>query len=825
MIQRNIVTYRALFLAPLICFLFAVTTQTQSAQQPAMYAPNVSFQQSSAFPFLANDVEGTPSSSQTPGQQETASHTKPMQGELQKPTFSDEKEKEHANIYLNFDNVSLASIVNYMSEQKKINLLPHKDIEAVKVSLSTRKPLTLERAWNVMLTLLEMNGFSIIKVTTKKGGDLYRVVSNKENGQVPLPTYSSATGTEPESLPDTDIVIRYIYFFKNIKVDMAQNVLSRMLDEGAILANNNLNVMIIKEKSMNIKAAMKIAKELDDGGLREAIEMIPLTWVGAETIEKLFKDILAATGDDNKTIKFNTLGQNESTYFSSTTKIYSEPAKNIIILLGNKKNIDRIREFIYKNIDVPIDAAESRLHIKEIRYAKAEDIAPLLQSIIQVKTSSEKATVAEGGYKVFEDVIITSEKADVDQQTGRGGGNRLIVACNREDWKRLEEFIEKIDKPQPQVAIEVMLINVNLSQDKELGAQEWGLKGKMPKGLAAENGLEFLNLSAGKKGTTTASTYLDFAESKNNNPLGLGDNSTFFATLGRAGTSTVKDNIWSIIRGRYYLDNSHIISQPSVVANNNQECIVDMVDQRLVDGGLDSQKGELARVTKENFSAHNSIKLTPRINYSGVIDLKIEVALEEIGSDASTKIARTLSTKASMATGEVLVLGGLTSSRLVETIYKTPILGDIPIIGLLFRNKIKTKTENNLYIFIRPSIIRPRFEGNPDEYTQLKLDYAKYQIMKNDTYSTEKDPIQRWFFKPTNLSIKQKVEDYKQGVLRPVDEFAYGMHQPKSVNIQEDPYFKGSEDVERFKRRREERKKRDAERAAQPDMGSGQQAS
>jgi len=754
-----------------------------------MLTPDVSFQQTSTLPFLASD---TPVPT---GQQ-------PVVGQVQTPSTPGEKKDkdDDANIYLNFDNASLASIVNYMGEQKKINLLPHKDLEGVKVCLSTRKPLTLERAWNVMLTLLEMNGFSMIKVTTKKGGDLYRIVLNRENGQTPLPTYSSATGTEPEQLPDTDIAIRYVYFFKNIKAEMAQSIISRMLDDGAIIVNNTLNLVIIKEKSLSIKAAMKIAKELDSGGLREAIEMIPLTWVSAETVEKLFKDILSPNGEDNnKTIKFNTFGQTESNYFSSSTKIYPEPVKNMVILLGDKKHIDKIREFIYKNIDVPIDTAESRLHIKEIRYAKAEDIAPLLQDIIKLKTTSDKSAVAEGGYKVFEDVIVSAERADTDQQTGRGGGNRLIVACNKEDWKRLESFIEKIDKPQPQVAIEVMLVNVELSQDKELGAQEWGWMGKMPKGLASVNGLEFLNYSsAAKTQTAPGNNYMQFAQD-----LYQGE---FCATLG----SPQKSNIWSIILGYFNTQNSHVIAQPSVVANNNQPCIVNMSTNYLVDGPLATSKGELSQVQKVNFTASNSIQITPRINHSDVVDLKIDISYEDLAGDIMSKTIRKMSTKASMATGEVLVLGGLTKSDLTESLYKTPILGDIPIIGNLFKSRVKKKVESNLYIFIRPSIIHPRFEGNPDEYTQLKLDYAKYQIMKNDSYVTEKDPIQRWFFKPSNTTVKQKLADYAQGVLRPIDNYAYGMRQPKSVNIQEDPYFKSSDDLERFKQRREERRRRQA---------------
>ena len=98
-------------------------------------------------------------------------------------------------------------------------------------------------------------------------------------------------------------------------------------------------------------------------------------------------------------------------------------------------------------------------------------------------------------------------------------------------------------------------------------------------------------------------------------------------------------------------------------------------------------------------------------------------------------------------------------------------------------------------------MIKPNFDGAPDEYTQLKLDYAKYQMIKNDNYSKEQDPVQRWFFKPTNHSIKDTLADARNGVFRPIDNFTYGRSQPKTVDIRHDPYFRASATIEKNKKR------------------------
>jgi len=707
------------------------------------------------------------------------------------------KEPQEANIYLNFDGVSLASVVNYIGEQRKINLIPSKDanLENAKVTLSTRTPLTFDRAWDAMLTLLEMNSFSMIKV-----GDAYRIVSSPNNGQEPLPIYTSTSGTQPEDLPDNDMVIRYAYFLKNIKTDTAHTILAKMTDEKNLVEQKDLNVVIIKDKSINIKSAFKIIKALDMGGLSENIQIVPLTWANSDTVQKLFSDVLGSSGDD-RVIRFAPTNKEGMQYFSSNTRIFSEPIKNSLILLGTQKNLDKIKDFVSKYIDVPIDDAESRLHVKEIRYLVATDVKTILDDLVKPAASSggsKGSLVVEGGFKNFEDVIISAEAAD-DGSSGtskRGTGNRIIVACNRDDWRRLEEFVDTIDKPQPQVAIEVMVVDVTNSQAKGLGAQMFNIRGKP---VAHNVNANFANLSNSTADTNSSDPYEKqfFTPPSGQLLQNIGNDlqtQASWMTLGNAANN----NLWAIIQAQFNISNSQIVSQPYVVTNNHQPCEVTVKNTQVVPGGLDLTKSLTPVQKQQTIEASTSIKLTPHINLVGLIDLEIVVDISQFVPNtdqggAPTITKRGLTTKSTMATGEVLALGGLTVSDLTEGIWKTPILGDIPFIGSLFKYKTKNKTETNLYIFLRPSIIKPRFEGAPDEYTQLKLDYAKYQLMKNDLYVHDTDPIQRWFFKPTNHTIKEKLDDAARGILRPVDDFAYGKNRPKSVAITDDPYFASSE--------------------------------
>ena len=708
---------------------------------------------------------------------------------------------ETANIFLNFANTSLASILNYLGEQKKINIIPHKDLDGINVTLSTCNALTLTQAWDVMLTLMDANNFSLVSV-----GSMYRVVPAAEVGAQPLPTHTS-NNMPPDSLPETSNVIRYTYFLQNMKTDAAKSILGKMIDEKNIIENQTLNALIIKDTAINLRSALKIIKELDQGGLREAIEIVPLRWVNADTVADLFnKSIISGGGDDSSSsriIRFSgASSQKEAQYFAPGTKILSEPISNKLILLGKQNSIDRIKEFVAKYIDVSIDNAQSRLHVKELKYAQADKLKPLLDNI--VKPANDKALVIEGGYKAFEDVIISAEAADEAGSAGRGSGNRLIIAANRDDWFRLESFIDQLDKPQPQVAIEVMVVDVGIEQSKQLGAQIFNLKGKP---IGKNLNIEFLNLSA----TSRIASTVDLAATAATPPyLGMLSDATTGITLGKdgaLGTANPAGNIWGVVRATFNIQNSQVVSQPYLITNNNQKCNFTLNECRVVPGKLDTSTTTAVR-KNEPVNAKTFVEITPHINLEGIVDMDIQVSVAEFvpggSADAPTKNEREIKTKTSLAIGEVLILGGLTFSKQSDVVYKTPILGDIPFISSLFKNKTKGKSESNLYAFIRPSLIKPRFEGTPDEYTQLKLDYAKYQVMKNDTYTQDKDPIQRWFFKPSNQTIKNRIADAANGVLRPIDNYTYGRARPRSVNIAEDPYFKVSESIERAKERRKQ---------------------
>lgn len=712
--------------------------------------------------------------------------TTAVSNKKEEPKIIQEKTQEKPNeIFLNFENATLSSVVNYLTEIKKINYIPNSALDSINVTLTTRNALSIDKAWDILLTLLDINNFTMInkKINNKL---IYSIVPKPSNGKEPLPAYSSGTGTQPEDLPDSDLTIRYIYFLKNIKAGTVQSILNPLLEPNAVQINQDLEALIITEKCNNIKAAMKIIKELDLGGLRESIKILKLDYANAQDIKDKFDTLIPR--EDNKSIRFITAGaKKQATYFSSGTKIFVEPRRNSLILLGTEKSLQKVIAFIKKYIDIDLEGGDSSLHIKDIRYAKAPELATVLNNFVQMvgsQATGEGKTVQVGEYKLLENVVII---ADQEAEGGaKGGGNRLVVACNKEDWKKINHLIDKLDRPQPQVAFEVMIVDITLGDSKQFWSQFKPKKEVQGKDLGA--GINFYTFNTydkqpGKMGDVIL--YSDETDKKDQR-----SNLTF----GKP------NNLWSMIQTYFNTNNINVITQPFIVANNNKVCNV-KIDQNIqFQGQLSGTMGTESVRNQVYQSAITEVTLTPKINLEGTINLQVHVSVQDFQSlliDNPARNYRNLDNFVNIQSGEVLVLGGITKTTVSEEVYKTPILGDIPIIGNLFKSKSQSNSKTNLYIFIRPSIIKPRFDGFPDEYTQLKIDYAKYQTMNAESSFKEKDPIQRWFFAPSDQSTREKIKDINKGIYRPIDNYTFGYNQPKEVNIKKDPYFKAEENIEK----------------------------
>lgn len=679
---------------------------------------------------------------------------------------------EEKNIYLNFENTDLAHFVNYMAELKKINLIPDKSLESAKVSLTIRDPLNLEGAWNIFLTVLEMANFSIIKV-----GDVYKVVAKDQKLKQPLPAYINVPS---ETLPDSDLLIRYVTFLENINVESIQELIKSMLSAThGLIVQPDVNGLIITDKSYNIKAASKIIQELDQAGQPEAVVVLRLKQANAPEVRDLLASLISKQ-DGGPLARL--LGRVEGTkeYFPPGTKIIAEERTNSLILLGAPGPIAKIEKFVTENIDTELKGIDSPLHIYELQHTNAEQIATVLKTVVEAPQGgagqqASKYGAVRGGVKYFKSMII-----EVDKE-----GNRLIISStDKQDWKMLKKTIKDLDKPQPQVALETLIVSINSIDMKNLG----GMMRDKKTGILGRN-IDFQTTPIG----STPSILTNPPNTSGGTNVSLLGNLlnqlalTQGATLLSIGKST---NIWAVFNAVKSITNASVLSQPFVTVGNKAQANV-VVGQTLrilnEQGATESGFGEV--------KAETTLQVQPQINLDGIVRLAIDTKIEnfdDVKAGNGNKSTKHVKTDVTIADGQVLILGGFVSTQVSDIAQKTPLFSDLPILGWFFKNQQRTVTKNYVFVFMSPTIIKPREKPGMQLYTKMKLHDATDQIEKTVITTKTKDPIFNWFFNPKSENYSHKVIDY-----------ANARYQPTSVDIQNDPYYRTQTNRESMQREKE----------------------
>lgn len=672
-------------------------------------------------------------------------------------------EVDSREFFLNFENSSLSTLINYVGDLMNYTIIPDKGIEGSKVSLQVREPLNKAGVWNVFLTLLDMANFAIVEID-----GIYKIISRDAKHTEPLPAYINVS---LENLPDSDVTIRYVTTLRNIPVSEVSDLLASLLStQSKIIPQSSLNGFIISDKSNNIKSAMRIIQELDQSGLQEQVVVIPLKKVNAADAKQII-DSLRSSGENNTLSRlFGKNAEQSIDYFSPSTKIIAEDRRNLLILLGNIKSIRKIEDFVKEHIDTTLKGTKSPFRIYEFQHADASQICQILKDTVNTQPDSSAGQQAakyggiRNGVKYFKPMSFQADTF----------GNRLIVTCvDDQDWELLKKTIQDLDKPQPQVAIETFIVTISSSENKQLGGQ---IRNKKHNQLL--NGVDFQ--SAGptifeqvglSPGGTNASILGNLI-----NALGtIGQGTTVF-TLGKPA-----DGMWGIFQALQTLSNTSILQKPFLTVANRVTASINVGSTQQVPSSTavtDSGNGPTGYT---QLQVGSNLSFTPQINTDGIITMKVDTNLSQVGASNQYGIGTTtkvLKTSVSVASGQVLVLGGFVETNVTENNNETPLLSKIPVLGWMFKNKKREVSKDYIFYFICPTIIKPRTEPGVELYTKIKLHQATENVQKCSDVANGKDVIHNWFFNRSGENYHHKVVD-----------FANARYQPTTVDIQNDPFY------------------------------------
>ncbi len=669
-------------------------------------------------------------------------------------------EAEEPSIEFHFENADLEMLINQISELFDVTFVADdsitpmlqnaKSIRGNKISFKTQSPLTKREAWNLFLTFLDISGFTVISEASPR---IKRIVTLDAAKRSPLPAY---IGVPAAALPNSDEIVRFVYFVENADLKTIAPVVDALRSPTAQLTLlQDMKGFLLTDKSYNIKSLMNIIKELDRITMPQAMSVLKLKRADANQVAELYKT-LSQTDTASITQQRYFPGRKAlgSTYFPDNVSLFAEPRTNSLILLGPQDAIKRIEDFITQSVDVELSQPYSPLHVLPLRYANANTVAKIMNDVTQfgINTEAGKNGGVRGGDKYMKAITFTAEPET----------NRLIIKGDYEDFLKAKEVISKLDAPQPQVAIEVLLLSVSLNENKQLGVV---MRSRVP-------GTEGLLGSNTKFQTTGLFGNRSVVENINGNGVNrLLGNLLNLVSNGIAAGNTIISlgdslNVWAIAQALQTESNVQVLSNPFLIATNKTPASVSLGEVRRVTTGTIIGTQDVNTVG--DAPAELRVEITPQINSDGFIVLDIKVSLSqfvgEANPDAAVRTTREVKTKTIVTNKEVLALGGLIQTDIENLQTKVPVLGDIPVIGWLFKNKQKIARKSNLLILISSRIIEPEATEALAQFTDDHI--TDYTDTINEMYqpSERRDPINRWFFANHNLNEKA------------TDEFVYRQH-------------------------------------------------
>lgn len=659
-----------------------------------------------------------------------------------------------------FKDEPLINIITLVAQDKGVNIVLPAGNDAItaKVTMHQETPLTTKQAWEMLQTILDIAGYSVVL-----RGSMYAIVKNSRAViKEPVTLYINVP---VEQLPDADERIRYLYYLSNIKITQEANteldlILQTFLsDISSYKTDIKTNGVLMIDRASNIKEALFALKELDKATFQEKLEVMNLRYVNADFVVKLFEDNILKNEQEIPRYGLRDKKPSEqANYFSRNIKMIAEPRQNKLILIGREQAVTRVQDFIATYIDVGPESGKSILHVYQLQYLDAYEFAPVLDNIVKSSrfqgTGQSAADQKQSGTeRFFEGVIVRTDKpqsgGSQNTEIKYSGGNKLIIAAKNEDWKILKPLIEELDSPQRTVIIEALIVDLTSTDARILGTSL-----RNPAGLPTPLNVDMqtthvtkdaiLNNPVTVANSTLATDMLLQPSLPSSAPV------TNYAAIAPPTATLISmsdsnGHTWGITQLLQNFIHSKILSHPHVVATNNKTASIIVGEERLLQGEAVSAVAPIVKF--EIQKANLEVKITPRISSANTVSLKVFIDITEfIAGNANARITRNMETVAEVHTGAVLAIGGLIRVDLITGIAETPILSRIPILGWFFKNRNTTRDKTNLTVFISPTIIEPRLRSGVGQYTVDHLRLAQQYSHDGDLFDNLRDPVTRFFF-------------------------------------------------------------------------------
>jgi len=626
-----------------------------------------------------------------------------------------------------------------------------------KVSVVTDRPLSRSEYFEIFLSTLRAN--NLVAIPTSGGA--YRI--QPADGAASQPTRIGSRGAEGNQL------VTEVVRLKSIVATEALETLRPLVSkQGSITSNRNANSLVIVDYADNIRRIRRLVGEIDRDSAASTI--ITLKNAGAREIATSLQALAAQGGGEG---------------LRSPVTVVPIDSSNSIALRGDPGAVSRFAQMARELDKGAESGTEIRVH--RLDYANAEQLLPVIENLLGNKgTSGSSATVVPGatGEGAAAPVASSSGGSGIANRgpsivTRLEGTNAIIVAANPDVQRMIGELIRQLDTRQEQVVVEAIIVEISETLARELGVQ-WLVGGKdVPFAVtnfsnASPNIVDVAGgLLANQFDTSTTTTTTTATTTTTNSSVGdalrqnaadavLGARGGFGGFATSLGGSAV---LGAIINAVQSDSNSNVLSTPSLTVNNNLKGSILFGQEIPVSTGeaLSSNFDNAFRtIQRQNVGIE--LEVTPQINAGNEVRMELRQQVSSIAGPVSSDFSeliinkREINTTVTVGDGEIIALGGLLDDNERRTIQKVPFLGDIPLLGELFKSRGKSRVKTNLMVFIRPTILKDPNDAR--RFSSARYDYIRdRQLARNPDQEPSLDALVRDYLGTVPPSVDPRPDD------------------------------------------------------------------
>jgi general secretion pathway protein D len=616
-------------------------------------------------------------------------------------------------VAFNFVDVDISAVVKFISEVTGKNFVFDDKLKGT-VTIIAPSKLSVDEAFNLFTSVLELKGFTIIP-----SGKIYKIVPVSQARQ---------SGTEfitERKIPVNDTYVTRLIQLQSISSSNAVNFLQPIISkDGYISSFGPSNMLMVVDSATNIEKVLEILNTIDKPGVEEP-ELVLLKYANAEDVARIITEALGASNKTALAARFARPVGAGSAVSGEEAKanIFADTRLNAVVLLADKQEKEAMKRIIAL-LDVPLPEATSKINVYFLEYADATELSKVLEGMItgispQAKTGGQPSkSPFEPGSKV----TITPDKAT----------NSLIIVASPADYQSLLQIIKQLDRRRKQVYVEAMIIEASIDKLRDLGAK-WRVTGTKDGNPVAIGGFGTIdntameNILSGLTGLTVGGlgNFLDV-------PL------TMINSDGTVTQSTLSVPGFAALFGlNEFRDSINVLSTPQILTSDNKEAEivvgenVPFIAQRERD--ITTTNTVLNSIDRKDVGI--TLRITPQITEGDYVKLDIYQEISALSANQSDNILinvgptitkRSTKTSVVVKDNQTVVIGGLMQEQQVETVTKVPLLGDIPVLGWLFKYKSISKNKTNLIVFLSPHIIREE-----DQLAEL-TDNKKSQFARSE---------------------------------------------------------------------------------------------